>query len=41
MKKLIVAAFAAGAAYAVWLKVASERQNQVVWVDVTDEVPSN
>ena len=40
MKKLIVTAVAAGIAYVAWLKVASDRQDQVAWVEVADPVPS-
>lgn len=39
MKKLVTALLSAGIGYALWLKVAADNQNRVVWEQVTDPDP--
>lgn len=40
MKKVVLTLIGAGLGYAAWLKVQADRQNQAVWEEVTDPVPS-
>ncbi len=38
MKKLLVALLAAGAGFAVWRKVESDKSEQKLWAEATDQV---